>query len=126
MLNSVHLQGRLAQDPELKIGSEGKKHVTFTVAVTRNYNRDETDFIDCIAFGSTADFINNWFSKGKPVVVEGALQTHRWTDKHDQKRKSYTVVVERAHFTDREREKFNASDTDFVPLPDEGEGVVPF
>lgn len=80
MVNSAILVGRLTRDPELQKSANGTSYVRFTVAVNRQFNRDETDFIGCVAFGNTADFIGNYLNKGSLVSVEGRIETGRYED----------------------------------------------
>ncbi len=80
MVNSAILVGRLTRDPELQKSAKGTSYVRFNVAVNRQYNRDEADFIDCVAFGNTADFIGNYLNKGSLVSVEGRIETGRYED----------------------------------------------
>ena len=103
MLNSIALLGRLTGDPELKHTQNNKAVARFTLAVGRDFDREQTDFIDCVAWGKTAEFIYKWFRKGLLVAVTGRIQTRRWEDKQGQKRKSTEVVAEEAHFAEPKR-----------------------
>lgn len=102
MLNNVSLQGRLVADPELKkVGNGDISCVRFTLAVDRNFvaqgKERETDFIDCTAWRSTADFISKYFTKGQLMIVEGSIQT-AMSEKDGIKRKYTKVIVERTNF----------------------------
>ncbi len=86
MFNEVRLMGRIAKDIELKYTQSGVENVSFSIAVERDFkskdnNEKKTDFIDIVAWRNTAKFINSYFSKGKMILVCGALQIDDWTDK---------------------------------------------
>lgn len=80
-MNSVSLVGRLTKDPELKTTQSGLSVCRFTVAVDRPYSKDQTDFINCIAWRKTAEFITSYFSKGQRIALTGSIQTGSYTDK---------------------------------------------
>ena len=92
MINNVVLVGRLTRDPELRKTQQGTSVVSFTVAVNRRFNRDETDFINVVAWNQTADFLAKYGDKGALVGVEGRLQTRNYEDK-DGKMVYVTEVV---------------------------------
>lgn len=104
MLNHIVLMGRLTRDVELRTTQSGVSVASFTLACDRDFGgRDgekETDFIDCVAWRSTADFAVKYFSKGRMAVVSGRLQTRPWTDKEGNKRYSTEVAVENMYFGD--------------------------
>lgn len=100
-LNVGILLGRLTADPEMR--QAGNSNVCdFCLAVDRSFtnknNEREADFIDCIAWGKTADFVQKWFKKGSPMGVKGHIQTRMWEDKQGNKRKSTELVVEEVSF----------------------------
>ena len=100
-MNKVYEIGRLAADPELKQTGNGIAVTSFTIAVDRPYNKDKeknTDWIDCVAWRNTAEFICKYFSKGDPIVIEGSLQTRMWTDQSGKKHKAVEVNVENVEF----------------------------
>ena len=103
MLNSVTLMGRLVADPELKTTQNGTSVATFRLAVERNYapqgQERQADFLPCVAWRQTAEFIGKYFGKGRMIAVEGSLQSRNYEDKNGQKRTAIEVLVERAHFT---------------------------
>ena len=105
-MNIVGLIGRFANTPELKQTGSGIPVTSFTLAVDRSgtYGEDKkTDWIDCVAWRSTAEFICKYFEKGSPIVVKGSIQTRNW-EKDGAKRKSIEVVVSEAEFTPKSRE----------------------
>lgn len=102
MINMVALMGRLTYDPELRTTPSGVSVLRFQVAVDRNYQRQGTerqaDFIDCVAWRQTAEFISRYFHKGSMIAVEGTIQTQNYTDKNNQQRKSVEVVANNVSF----------------------------
>ena len=103
MLNNIIFQGRLTRDPELKITDSGISITRFTVAVDRDYrNGDEkqTDFIDCVAFRGTADFIHRYFTKGRMIIVNGQLYSRKWQDRNGANRVSWEVTAQNVYFGD--------------------------
>ena len=109
MLNHITIMGRLVRDPELRRTGSGVAVASFTVAVDRDFGgRDggekETDFIDCVAWRQTGEFVSKYFTKGSMAVVSGRLQIRGWTDKDGNKRTSAEVVVANAYFGDSKRD----------------------
>ena len=103
MLNHIVLMGRLTRDPELRRTGSGLAVASFSLAVDRDFgNREtgerETDFIDIVAWRSTAEFVSKYFSKGKMAVVSGRLQIRDWTDRDGGKRRSADVVADNVYF----------------------------
>lgn len=98
MLNQIDLMGRLTRDPELKTSTSGKPVTSFSIACSRDYNREETDFIDVVAWGKTAEFVSKWFTKGQLVAITGRLQVRSWQDRDGNNRKSYEVVMREGYF----------------------------
>ena len=103
-LNTITIMGRLTYDPELRRTQTGTAVTSFTLAVEQDYKPDggerETDFIDCVAFRTTAEFVEKYFSKGRMAVVTGRLRIRTWTDKDGKKRKSAEVNAEHVYFGD--------------------------
>ena len=103
MLNKIVLMGRLTRDPELRKTQSDTPVCSFSLAVDRDYKRDgdkETDFIDVVAWRSTAEFVSRYFAKGRMAVVEGRLQIRDWTDKEGGKRRSAEVIADNVYFGD--------------------------
>lgn len=104
MLNRVILMGRLTADPELKQTNNGNAVTSFTLAVDRNFSskgeEKQTDFINCVAWRKTAEFISNYFSKGRMMAIEGSLQVRNYEDKNGNKRQAVEVIVDQAYFAD--------------------------
>ena len=109
MLNHITIMGRLTRDPELRRTGSGIAVASFTLAVDRDFGgRDggerETDFIDCVAWRQTGEFVSKYFTKGRMAVVSGRLQIRNWTDKDGNKRRSAEVVADNVYFGDSRRD----------------------
>ena len=109
MLNHITIMGRLVRDPELRRTGSGVAVASFTVAVDRDFGgRDggekETDFIDCVAWRQTGEFVSKSFTKGRMIVVSGRLQIRSWTDKDGNKRRTAEVVADNCYFGDSKRD----------------------
>ena len=108
MLNHIVIMGRLTRDPELRRTGSGVAVASFTVAVDRDFgNREsgekETDFIDCVAWRQTGEFVSKYFTKGSMIVVSGRLQIRNWTDKEGNKRRTAEVVADNVYFGESRR-----------------------
>lgn len=103
MLNRVILMGRITQDLELRQTPNGSSVLTFSVAVDRGYVKQgeerQTDFITCVAWNQRAEFINNYFSKGRMIAVEGSLRTRTYDDKNGSRHYVTEVYVDNVSFT---------------------------
>ena len=112
MLNKTVLMGRLTSAPELKQTQGGTSVCSFALAVARSYARQgeqpETDFIDIVAWGKTAEFVCKYFGKGQLIALSGRIQTRMWTDRNDNKRKAVEVVAEEVFFAEPKRDKGSA------------------
>ena len=109
MLNHITIMGRLTRDPELRRTGSGTAVASFTVAVDRDFGgRDggekETDFIDCVAWRQTGEFVSKYFTKGRMIVVSGRLQIRSWNDKDGNKRRTAEVVADNCYFGDSKRD----------------------
>ena len=114
MLNHITLMGRLTRDPELRRTGSGIAVASFTIAVDRDFSgkdggEKKTDFIDCVAWRQTGEFISKYFTKGRMIVVDGRLEMRDWTDKEGNKRRSAEVIVASAYFGDRKRDSDGGS-----------------
>lgn len=113
MLNKVIIMGRLTQDPELRSTPSGTSVLQFTVAVDRNYKQGEekqTDFISCVAWKQTAEFISKHFGKGRMIAIEGRLQSRTYDDKNGSKHYITEVIVENVSFTGEPKPQDNYSE----------------
>ena len=113
MLNHIVIMGRLTRDPELRRTTSGLAVTSFTVAVDRDFGKNEngekeTDFIDCVAWRQTGEFVSKYFTKGSMAVVSGRLQIRSWTDKDGNKRRTAEVVVDNVYFGDSKRNSDSA------------------
>ncbi len=108
MLNKIFIMGRLTRDPELRRTQSGTAVTSFSLAVDRDYKSQsgekETDFIDVVAWRSTAEFVSKYFTKGRMAVVEGRLQIRDWKDKDGNNRRSAEVVADNVYFGDSKRD----------------------
>lgn len=109
MLNTIIIMGRLTRDPELRRTGSGIAVASFTVAVDRDFSgkdggEKETDFIDCVAWRQTGEFVSKYFKKGSMIVVKGRLQIRSWTDKDGNKRKTAEVIADNCYFAESKRD----------------------
>ena len=103
MLNQIAIQGRLVRDPELRRTASGKAVTSFTLACDRDLKNQQTgeqevDFIECVAWGGTAEMVEKYFHKGQMAVATGRLQLRDWTDKNGQKRRQAEILVSNVYF----------------------------
>ncbi|MBQ9843583.1 MAG: single-stranded DNA-binding protein [Oscillospiraceae bacterium] len=114
MLNHITIMGRLTRDPELRRTGSGIAVASFSLAVDRDYSpkdggERETDFIDCVAWRQTGEFVSKYFTKGRMAVVSGRLQIRSWTDKDGNKRRTAEVVADNVYFGDSKRDDQSGS-----------------
>lgn len=129
-MNKIIIKGRLTADPELRKTQNDKDFTFFSVAVNRRFNKEETDFINCCAFGKTAEFIVKYFSKGQEMLLTGELHIDTY-EKDGQKRSTAKVVIDEVEFcgskaenkksenvtdTVEEFEEIGANEDDFLPF----------
>lgn len=109
MLNNCTIQGRLTRDPELRYTASNTPVVSFSLACERsrkNANGEyDTDFIDCISFGKTAEFVKNWFAKGMMAIVVGRIQSRNWEDRNGNKRTSIEINANEVLFGESKKDK---------------------
>lgn len=116
MLNHVVIMGRLTRDPELRRTGSGLAVASFCVAVDRDWpNKEtgerETDFINCVAWRQTGEFVSKWFSKGSMIVVSGRLQMRKWTDDNGNNRTTYEIVADNVYFGEGKKDKTESAST---------------
>ena len=114
MLNHITIMGRLTRDPELRRTGSGIAVASFSLAVDRDYSpkdggEKETDFIDCVAWRQTGEFVSKYFTKGRMAVVSGRLQIRSWNDKDGNKRRTAEVVADNVYFGDSKRDSDSGS-----------------
>lgn len=110
-MNHVTLMGRLTRDPELKYSQAGKAYCRFSLAVQREFNREEADFINCLAFGKTAETIAKWLGKGRRIALQGRIQTGNYENKNGEKVNTFEVVADRFEFIDSTRSETSKNQT---------------
>ena len=113
MLNHIVIMGRFVRDPELRRTASGVAVTSFTLAVDRDFtgkdSEKETDFIDCVAWRQTGEFVSKHFTKGRMACVAGRLQLRNWTDKDGNKRRNAEVVADNVYFADSKNTAENGS-----------------
>lgn len=123
MINTVALMGRLTYDPELKSTPSGVSVISFQIACDRNYvapgKERESDFIDCVAWRQTAEFVSRYFRKGSMIALNGSIQTQNFTDKDGNKRKSTEVVAENVSFCGSKEETQQPDYNDFEEVEED-------
>lgn len=147
MLNSIVVMGRLTRDPELRYTQQQTPVASFTVAVDRDFankqtGERETDFIDCVAWRSTGEFVSKYFQKGSMAVVSGRLQFRDWTDRDGNKRRSAEILANNVYFGESKRRDdgyapppashgapqggYELGSNRFTEIEDEDDGGLPF
>lgn len=132
MLNQIVLQGRLTADPEIRQTQNNVSVTTFTLAVNRDHNKEETDFVSCVAWRQTAEFISKYFQKGQLMLAKGSLQSRKWTDKEGNKRVNWDVVVDNVYFCEsKKNDGYSCGEPQYTPpkAPDvvaDDDGELPF
>lgn len=118
MLNFIVAQGRLTRDPELRKTPNGVSVASFTIAVDRDFDKGNTDFIDVVAWRNTAEFVSKYFAKGRMAVASGRLQIRKWTDKNGNERRTAEIVADNVYFGDSKKTEDKA-ETNFYDLGNE-------
>ena len=107
MLNHITAAGRLTKDPELRRTQNGVAVASFTIACDRDIKdasgNKQTDFIDCVAWRNTAEFVDKYFTRGRMAIVSGRLQIREWTDNNGNKRRNAEILAESVYFADSKR-----------------------
>ena len=110
MLNHIVIMGRLTKEPELRTTSSGTSVASFTVAVARDFGtQKETDFIDCVAWRQTAEFISKYFHKGSMIVVSGRMQSRKYQDREGNNRVAWDIQAENVYFGESKRDSEGSS-----------------
>ena len=131
MLNRITIMGRLTRDPELRRTGSGIAVASFTLAVDRDFSskdsgKKETDFIDCVAWQQTGEFVSKYFSKGRMAVVSGRLQIRNWENKDGNKRRTAEVVADNVYFADSKKDNAPATDNGNFAVLTGNDGDLPF
>lgn len=98
MLNKIMLMGRFTKDADLKYTKDGKAYARFSIATQRDYNKNEVDFFNCVAFGKKAEFISKYFSKGSLILITGHVQVGSYEDDNKVKHQTFDVIVDETYF----------------------------
>lgn len=121
MLNVAAIMGRLTADPELKNTQSGVSVTSFTLAVDRSYAKAgaerQTDFINVVAWRSTAEFVCKYFTKGQMMAVSGPIQTRNYEDKNGNKRTAFEIVANDVSFTGSKRESGGSAGSSYESAP---------
>ena len=120
MLNHITLMGRLVRDPELRYTQSQIPVASFTVACDRDFGERQTDFIDCVAWRQTAEFVSKYFRKGSMAVVSGRLQSRKWEDRDGNKRVNWEVIADTVYFGEALRRE-EASAAQFTEMDGYGD-----
>lgn len=136
MLNHITLMGRLTKEPELRTTQSGVNVASFTVAVDRDYQsggEKQTDFIECVAWRGTGEFVSKYFHKGSMIVVSGKLQSRKWQDREGNNRVNWEVNADSVYFGESRKDSPNAAqatyEQNYAPkfvVMDEDDGMLPF
>ena len=126
-LNSVTLLGRLTKEPELRTTQSGVSVASFTLAVDRDFQKGEVDFVDCVAWRNTGEFVSKYFHKGQMMALHGSLQSRTWEAKDGTKRTSWEVVADSVYFGgDKKQEQYSGKNVSAFEDLDDDEGQLPF
>lgn len=130
MLNHITIMGRLTKEPEVRYTQSQTPVASFTVAVDRDYQsggaEKQTDFINCVAWKHTAEFVQKYFHKGSMAVVDGRLQMRSYDDKGGNKRTVAEVVADSIYFGESKKANPNVDASGFSDLTEEESGEFPF
>ena len=130
MLNKAILMGRLTRDPEMRYTQSNTPVTSFTLAIDRDRKgpngERQTDFIECTAFGKTAEFVKNWFAKGMMAIVVGRIQSRNWEDRNGNKRTSIEINANEVLFGESKKDKATPNSAPAVPHFDLSVGDTDF
>lgn len=126
MINKVILMGRLTKDPELRRTGNQTPVCSFSIAINNGYGENKhTDFINCVAWNKTAEFVSNYFTKGKMIIVIGRISTRSWETQDGKKAYATEVTASEVSFGESKSENPSAAKDDFTPL-DEADDDLPW
>ncbi len=134
MLNKCFVMGRMTKDPEIRATNSGKTVALFTLAVERDFKDSNgergADFINCVCYDKTAEFVKNWFHKGSMTVAVGRLQIRDWTDKEGNKRYTSEIVCENVYFGESKKTELKPAgepvSVQYTEPEDADQGELPF
>jgi single-strand DNA-binding protein len=110
IMNKAILMGRITKDVELRQTQNGTPVASFTVAINRRFNKEETDYINCVAWKQQAEFVSKYFGKGRMIAVVGSIQTRSWENAEGEKRYATEVVADEVYFTGEKKEEITEAD----------------
>ena len=129
MLNKIVVMGRLVKEPELRMTQQQTPVASFTLACERDRDRETSDFLDCVAWKGTAEFVSKYFTKGQLVAVSGRLQSRKWEDRDGNKRINWEIVADSVYFAEPKRAADipaeRPAESGLKELPDD-DGDLPF
>lgn len=126
MINKVILMGRLTKDPELRRTGAGTPVTSFSIAINAGYGENQhTDFANCTAWNKTAEFVSNYFTKGKMIIVIGRISTRSWEGQDGKRNYATEVIASEVSFGESKSENPSAAKDDFTPL-DEADDDLPW
>ncbi len=129
MMNHIALMGRMTRDPEIRYTQNQTPVARFTLAVERDYSRGEergVDFIDCVAWRQTAEFVSKYFQKGNMAAVIGRLAIDDWTDRDGNKKRSAKVDVDHVYFCESKKRDTDSEAPTFTEVDDFNDDDIPF
>lgn len=134
-MNKAILMGNLGKDVEIAYTPAGVAVVKNSIAINYKYkDKEQTDWINIVAYGKTAEFLHQYFAKGRRVLVEGRLHAYSYDDKEGQKQYRTEVIVDRCHFCESAKKQQDGNEYETVPPPsanklkgkDESDDDIPF
>lgn len=130
MINKVILMGRLTRDPEMRHTNSGTPVTTFSIAIDNGYGDNKrTDFVNCLAWNKTAEFVTKYFTKGKMIIVIGRITTRSWETQDGKRAYATEVVAKEVSFGETKSSQQTATqppmqdDDDFTPLDEEDDDL---
>lgn len=129
MLNHIVIMGRLTRDPELRQTGSGVSVANFSVAVDRDFSKGEekeTDFIDCVAWRHTGEFVSKYFTRGSLIVVSGRLQVRSYTDKDGKNRRAAEIVADNCYFGGNKTANADAAPANDYAMLNDDDAQLPF
>ena len=119
MLNHIDIQGRLVKEPEMRTTNSGIAVTTFTLAHDRDFQKDAVDFVDCVAWRQTGEFVSKYFHKGQLAIVSGRLQSRKWEDRDGNKRTNWEIQCDNVYFGESKRndsgDGYSAGEPQYTP-----------
>lgn len=123
MLNHIDIQGRLTNEPDLRTTQNGDSVASFTIACDRDYDRSKADFVNCVAWRKTGEFVSKYFHKGSLATISGRLQSRKWQDRDGNNRTAWEVICDNVYFGERKQQE-HPETVQFTEIDDDGD--IPF